>query len=440
MKEDFLGFLFFCIVFAVSFASSDEPTPHDPINLVVFTASQIFNGISPIDYGAHQALYDKVLQETIAQCMKGVAPKNVQNLVIDREATAPSLTTSLRGKREHQSVDSLALSYLISVENSLSYSILTGQLTSAVENGQFTKYLANNSPHEIPKLTSGIVSIVPTDQQVTISPTSSDDFEFVYQGDSGSGDEPSDGLIAGLVLTCLISAAVLLVSITVYRRLVRIEREGAASCGTTAHSTTPATRPAITFKKRATLIAERYGVTRVTSTLTPWDNPIRKESASVKEKKLSQEKTQKDMDRRDALTARMQVFGQFQRGSSSQRDSDGTNIEMASPLANRSRLPPRDTASSIDSSECNSPDGDKPMPTVMRRQSSSRRSSFSRRTPNPPPLPPTPPETPTTSEERPSHGWSEYDDPFEGAEAKGVTIESPLRPSMDMGSRPPPLL
>lgn len=132
---------------------------------------------------------DNVLKASIADCMIGIEPSNVQNLVV------VSTSTRFRRLDVHISIEAtsnsiLATYNIISSDPSLNYETVSGQLKKSVDGGSFNTYLNTNAA-----LTPGASDLVGCSSSAVVTENA-----LTSSGNSGL----SGGAIAGIVISVLL--------------------------------------------------------------------------------------------------------------------------------------------------------------------------------------------------------------------------------------------
>ncbi len=113
---------------------------------VFFSASQPITGIDLVTYDDNYVANNAALQESIALCMTGAQAWNIQNLVVVGVITPT--TSNLRSSVSTNAVstDSIIASYVVNLPTSTAtYSEISEQLTTNIQNGNFNNYLSQQS-------------------------------------------------------------------------------------------------------------------------------------------------------------------------------------------------------------------------------------------------------------------------------------------------------
>ncbi len=119
---------------------------------------QIIYGISFSTYITDPDLYNTVLLETIADCMPGLTPQDISNLVVTSPTTRRLLATDVKeeiqfhadeaNEQGHRRLQGSSISIAYIVSSSIvgqSYDYLSAALTNAVNSGEFNIILNNNA-------------------------------------------------------------------------------------------------------------------------------------------------------------------------------------------------------------------------------------------------------------------------------------------------------
>ncbi len=151
------------------------------------------NGLSISQYTSDLSDNQQALSVTIAECMDGVSPENIINLVAVG-ATPSVVASQLRAERRVlSSSDAISISYQVQTnEPGLSYSTLSSQLSSAVSLGTFTQLLQSNAGF----YGAGDMSSATSTSVATVN-------ESPSSGSSSGSGGLSGGAIAGIVIALL---------------------------------------------------------------------------------------------------------------------------------------------------------------------------------------------------------------------------------------------
>lgn len=178
--------------------------------LVEFSASQEISGLDEDTYNSNTTAYNLALSSSIAACMDGVNPDNIDDLTVSdndrrrklsnrprknnvRKITAEIFMVFGENRRGLDESDSIETSYVVKVQtgdSSVGYDDLSSQLQTAVEDGQFNDYMTEYGEKYG---ATGLINA--TSSSVTT--------ENLETSGSSSDDGLSDGEIAGIVIGVL---------------------------------------------------------------------------------------------------------------------------------------------------------------------------------------------------------------------------------------------
>ncbi len=184
---------------------------------------QSISGISFDTYNDNPSLYESVLKQTIADCLNGINPDDITNLVVteassSRRLVAKSLSMmvplQLRGEstgvhhqhRRHLQADAIRTRYVIRSSNStLTYETLSTQLASAVSTGAFDTILSENAEDAGASELVGCQS-----SEVSTAP--------IHRSSDGRSSDGglSGGAIAGIVIGCLVGVGLIITGVVLW--------------------------------------------------------------------------------------------------------------------------------------------------------------------------------------------------------------------------------
>jgi hypothetical protein len=183
------------------------PTVQPTANYVFFSASQTITGLNYSTYMSNQSAYSLTLTSSIAACMTGILPQNIQDLVVTSAAVPPPATTRKLSSSGNNHLRKLFLSLTITTtstsdtaaiqatytvattETGVTYTSLTNQLNANIANGVFTSNL--NTYSQLYR-TPGFINATSTPVSTTDNLSNDDD------GNDSNGLK--GGVIAGIVV------------------------------------------------------------------------------------------------------------------------------------------------------------------------------------------------------------------------------------------------